>query len=152
MARGESDAAVIGISAAVTYDVISATNSSPQTTELNAAARAPTLMKWVHMGLAQAALFIVLMTLAEPKGLKWRPATGGGIAGVLLYAQYVHARNSGLSNGGTPTETYAATTPGQAYDPTAGDPNYQPPFVGSTQPQNSRVKTRHYRTRVKLLK
>jgi hypothetical protein len=106
MARGDNDAAVIGISAAVVYDVISATNSSPQTTEINAAARAPTLMKWVNIGLAQGALFVVIMTLAEPPGKKWRPFVGGGLAGVLLWCQYVHAKNAGLKNPGPPTEQY----------------------------------------------
>jgi hypothetical protein len=107
MARGDNDAAVIGISAAVVYDVISATNSSPQTTEINAAARAPTLMKWVNIGLAQGALFVFIMMLAEPPGKKWRPVIGGGLAGVLLWTQYVHARNAGLKHGGPPTETYS---------------------------------------------
>jgi hypothetical protein len=104
--RGDSDAAVIGIYAAVVYDVISATNSSPQTTEINARKRAPTLMKWVHIGLAQAALFVVIGVLAEPSGKKWRPLIGGGVAGVLLYIQYIHARNAGIENGGEGTETY----------------------------------------------
>jgi hypothetical protein len=104
--RGDSDAAVIGIYAAVVYDVISATNSSPQTTEINARKRAPTLMKWVHIGLAQAALFVVIGVLAEPPGKKWRPLIGGGVAGVLLYLQYIHARNAGIENGGEGTETY----------------------------------------------
>lgn len=106
MARSEADAAVIGVSAAVVYDVISATNSSPQTTEINAAARSETLMKWVHIGLAQAILFVLIMVIAEPPGKKWRPLLGGGLAAVLLYGQYVHARNSGLENGGPPTERY----------------------------------------------
>jgi len=106
MPRGDNDAAVIGISAAVVYDVISATNSSPQTTEINAAARAPTLMKWVNIGLAQGALFVAIMMLAEPPGKKWRPVAGGGTAGVLLWAQYVHAKNAGLKNPGPPTEQY----------------------------------------------
>ena len=55
-----SPAVVVAVYAALTYDIISATNSSPQTTEINAASRAPTLMKWVKVGLAQAALFAVI--------------------------------------------------------------------------------------------
>ncbi len=106
MARSESDAAVVGISAAVVYDVISATNSSPQTTEINAAARADTLMKWVHIGLAQGLLFVLIMVVAEPPGKKWRPLLGGGLAAILLYMQYVHAKKSGLENGGPATERY----------------------------------------------
>lgn len=110
MARSDTDAAVVGVSAAVVYDVISATNSSPQTTEINASARADTLMKWVHIGLAQAILFVVIMVIAEPPGKKWRPLLGGGLATVLLYAQYLHAKKSGLEKGGAPTEQYGGYT------------------------------------------
>jgi hypothetical protein len=106
MIRGNGDAAVIGISAAVVYDVISATNSSPQTTEINARARSETLMKWVWIGLAQAALFIGLMVMAEPPGKKWRPIVGGGLGMVLLLAQYIHAKNSGMKSGAPGTESY----------------------------------------------
>ena len=111
--RSDTDAAVIGVYAAVVYDVISATNSSPQTTEINAPARARTLMKWVKIGLVQAALFVGIGVAAEPAGKKWRPILGGGLAMILLWFQYVHARDAGLSNGGPPTETVepAAWTP-----------------------------------------
>lgn len=101
-----SDAAVIGVSAAVVYDVISATNSSPQTTEINAKRRASTLMKWVNIGIAQAGLFVGLMTIAEPPGKKWRPLLGGGLGMVLLYAQYVYARNCGVRSAEPGTEDY----------------------------------------------
>jgi|SRR5579862_1334472 len=106
MQRGDSDAAVIGIYAAVVYDVISATNSSPQTTEINAARRADTLMKWVHIGLAQAALFVAIGAVAEAPGKKWRPLVGGGLAMVLLYVQYVHAKRAGLNSEREGTEDY----------------------------------------------
>lgn len=102
--RGEADAAVIGVYAAVVYDVISATNSSPQTTEINARARAATLMKWVYIGLAQGALFVGIGIAAEPPGKKWRPLVGGGLAGLLLWIQYVHAKRAGLENPGPGTE------------------------------------------------
>lgn len=105
MLRGTDDATVIGVSAAVVYDIISATNSSPQTTEINAPHRAESLMKWVHIGLVQAGIFIGIMTLAEPSGKKWRPLSGGGLAGVLLYFQYIHAKSAGLRKAaaGAPT-------------------------------------------------
>lgn len=98
----------MGIYAALTYDVISATNSSPQTTEINAAARADTLMKWVKLGLAQAALFgtIGVIVSARTGQPWWPPAIGTGLAGGMLWLQYVHAKNSGLANGGPVTETY----------------------------------------------
>lgn len=109
MARSETDATSIGVAAAVVYDVISATNSSPQTTEINAKARAATLMKWVHIGLVQAALFIFIMTVAEPPGKKWRPLTGGVLAMTLLYGQYVYAKACGMKSQEPGTESYKFT-------------------------------------------
>jgi hypothetical protein len=106
LGKSESDGPALAIYAAVVYDVISATNSSPQTTEINAKARGDTLMKWVNLGLAQAGFFMLLAFLAEPADKKWRPVVGGGIAGVLLYLQYVHARNAGERSIEPPTETY----------------------------------------------
>ena len=106
MTRSDSDAGIIGIYAAVVYDVISATNSSPQTTEINAEKRADTLMKWVKLGLVQAALFVGIGVMAEPAGKKWRPIVGGGLAMILLWCQYVHAMQSGLDNPGPSTEDY----------------------------------------------
>lgn len=107
MTRSDTDAAVIGVSAAVVYDVISATNSSPQTTEINAKKRADTLMKWVHLGLAQAGLFVGIMVIAEPRGKKWRPMLGGILAMVLLYVQYIHAKVEGLKCADEGTEDYS---------------------------------------------
>jgi hypothetical protein len=102
--NGSSAALTVAVYAALTYDIISATNSSPQTTEINAAARADTLMKWVYMGLAQAAAFALLGIMLDKR--RWPPAVGAGVAGVLLWLQYVHAKNSGIQNGGAPTESY----------------------------------------------
>lgn len=93
----------VAVYAALTYDIISATNSSPQTTEINASVRADTLMKWVKLGLAQAALFAMIGVLLDDE--RWPPALGAGLAGVLLWVQYEHAKQSGLENPGTPTET-----------------------------------------------
>lgn len=100
--NGSGDAAVVAIYAALTYDIISATNSSPQTTEINAQTRAATLMKWVHIGLVQAAVFMLIGVYLHPK--RWPPLVGGGLAGVLLYGQYVHAKNAGLKQPGLSTE------------------------------------------------
>ena len=46
------------VAAGIVYEIIAAACSSPQTTEINASTRAGTLMKWVHIGLAQSALFV----------------------------------------------------------------------------------------------
>ena len=105
--NGGGAAIEMAVYAALTYDIISATNSSPQTTEINASTRAATLMKWVHLGLGQAALFAAL-GIAINAGLRrpvWPPLLGSGLAGALLYVQYVHARNAGLASPGPGTET-----------------------------------------------
>lgn len=108
-----TDAAVIGVSAAIVYDVFSTTNSSPQTTEINAKARSKTLMKWVNIGAAQALLFIFILVCAEPPGKKWRPLLGGGLGMILIYAQYVYAKACGLKSTEPGTEDYSsAPTPG----------------------------------------
>lgn len=99
---------VVAVYAELVYTVISASCSSPQTTEINAGARADTLMKWVYIGLVQGAAFGVLgAVLATKAGYPaWPPLLGAGLAMSLLWGQYVHARSSGLRNGGTPTESY----------------------------------------------
>lgn len=94
---------LLAIYATLVYDVISATNSSPQTTEINAAKRGPTLMKWVHIGLAQAAVFVILGAWISRSSA---PLLGGGLAGAALYAQYWHAREEGVKNPGPPSESY----------------------------------------------
>ena len=48
-----SDGIAFLVSAGIVYEIIAAACSSPQTTEINAGTRADTLMKWVHIGLAQ---------------------------------------------------------------------------------------------------
>src|SRR6516164_1636739 len=104
-----SAAAKVAIYAALTYDIISATNSSPQTTEINASVRAETLMKWVKLGLLQAALFGIMGVVLEANrsgGVPWAPAVGSGVAGGLLWFQYEHAKQSGLENGGATTEKF----------------------------------------------
>ena len=112
LTRSDSDAAVIGVYAAVVYDVISATNSSPQTTEINAKARARTLMKWVKLGILQGLLFVLIGVAAEPPGKKWRPLAGGGLASVLLWLQYRHALAAGYASDEPGTETYGPAAGG----------------------------------------
>lgn len=95
-------AVVMAVYAALAYDIIAAVNSSPQTTEINAASRAPTLMKWVHLGIAQVALFTVIGAMLDKR--RWPALVGGGLASALLYAQYVHAKNAGLESSEPGTE------------------------------------------------
>lgn len=98
-----SDGIAFLVSAGIVYEIIAAACSSPQTTEINASSRADTLMKWVHIGLAQSALFIVAAAVIDPKHRQ--AIIGGGVtAGVLMYVQYMHAKQSGLASSKPGTE------------------------------------------------
>lgn len=86
------------------YGAIAAACSSPQTTELNAAKRSDTLIKWVNIGILQAGLLVgVAATIAKhPKAV----LAGGTITAAIMYASYMHAKSAGLKNAGAPTESY----------------------------------------------
>jgi hypothetical protein len=103
-----SDGIAFLVSAGIVYEIIAAACSSPQTMEINAAARAGTLMKWVNIGVVQAAVFIAIAAYIDKRHRKAILA-GGGTAAGLMYAQYAHAKRSGLRNGGPPTESYGGT-------------------------------------------
>lgn len=102
---GETKGVAFLVSAGVMYEIIAAACSSPQTTELNAKARSETLMKWVHLGVAQGLLFVGLAALYDRKEAV-PILVGGGLAAALLYVQYTHARNAGLESDEPPTESY----------------------------------------------
>ena len=91
----------------IVYEIIASNCSSPQTTELNASARAETLMKWVHVGQAQAAVFIIAAAWFD-RAHRNAIVAGGLLAMVMMEALYLHARNNGIAKGGTPTEQHAS--------------------------------------------
>ena len=85
------------VSAGIVYEIVAAACSSPQTTEINAKHRADTLLKWVYLGLAQAALFVIVAAWID-KAHRTAIVTGGFSAGILMYGQYIHAKNAGLAS------------------------------------------------------
>lgn len=93
------------VSAGIVYEIIAAACSSPQTTEINASARADTLMKWVYVGLVQAAIFVFAAALFD-KVHRLPILLGGGAAGIMMWAQYVHAKEAGLKSNQPGTEQY----------------------------------------------
>lgn len=103
-ARGESGIAFL-VAAGLTYEVVAACCSSPQTAEINAAARADTLMKWVHIGIVQAVIFVGIAAYVDKKH-RTAIISGGVTAAALMYGQYWHAKNAGLKNPGPATESY----------------------------------------------
>lgn len=100
---GKSDGIAFLVSAGIVYEIIAAACSSPQTTEINADKRAPTLMKWVYMGLIQSAFFVAAAAWLD-KSHRNPILLGGGTAGLLMWLQYRHARAAGLAASGVGTE------------------------------------------------
>jgi uncharacterized membrane protein len=92
------------VAAGLVYEIIAAACSSPQTTEINAATRADTLMKWVLIGFAQAFIFVLIAAVMDEE--HWPAIAGGAMAGLFMWASYAHAKSAGLKNGGPMTETY----------------------------------------------
>jgi hypothetical protein len=101
---GGSTGVAFLVSAGIVYEIIAAACSSPQTTEINAASRAPTLMKWVNIGLVQATGFVLLAALVDKKNSK-AILSGGILAGGLMYVQYAHAKKAGLASTEPGTES-----------------------------------------------
>lgn len=93
----------VAVAAEMVYQLVGSNMSSPQTAELNAAARAPTIGKWVNLTMAEAAAW-VLFLCALDKSL-W-PALGGGLAAAGMWAKYNYAIQSGLRNSAPGTEQY----------------------------------------------
>lgn len=85
-------AALVGIYADLAYNTYSATNSSPQTTELFAADRSETLWKYVRLGGAQVAAFGILGSLLDQS--LW-PLLGVVLAAAAMHLMYMHAIRAG---------------------------------------------------------
>lgn len=93
----------VAVSAELVYQLVGANMSSPQTAELNAAARAPTIGKWVTLTNVEAAAWIALLCVLDES--LW-PLFGGGVAAVGMWFKYRHAIKSGLSSDERGTESY----------------------------------------------
>jgi hypothetical protein len=100
---GATWAILIGVWATFSLDVYSALNSSPQTTEINAKARADTLMKWVMIGDAVALGGGLAGTIVSRSPVPLLAAGGVALGMHLLYA---HAKNAGLNSCEPGTESY----------------------------------------------
>lgn len=93
----------VAVSAEMVYQLVGSNMSSPQTAELNAAARAPTIKKWVNLTNAEAIAWIVFLCVLD--GSYW-PVVGGGLALAGMVYKYKYAITSGLENGAPATENY----------------------------------------------
>lgn len=93
---------VVG-SAEMVYQLTGSNMSSPQTAELNAGARAPTIDKWVKITHYEAIGWTAFLCWLF--GNFW-PLVGGGLAWSGMYGKYRYAITSGLNSDAPPTENY----------------------------------------------
>ena len=93
------------VAGGLVYEIIAFACSSPQTAEINIRKREGTLMKWVHLGQALAAVTIVIAGTIDARH-RTAIYSGGIFAMVSAEAFYMHARAAGLANGGPETESY----------------------------------------------
>jgi hypothetical protein len=101
--NGTSVAILIGVWATFALDVFSTLNSSPQTTELNAGARTPSLMYWVSIGSAVAVAGGLLAWIVSKRVY---PALATASVSAGMYLLYVHATKRGLAKLDQATESY----------------------------------------------
>ena len=96
----------VAVAAELIYQLVGANMSSPQTAELNAAARAPTISKWVNLTNVEAVGWTLFLCALDES--LW-PALGASLAAVSMWFKYKYAINAGLAAGGQPTEDYSAS-------------------------------------------
>lgn len=92
-------AVLFGVYADTAYNAYSATNSSPQTTELFARDRSDTLQKYVNLGhlqvVALAGVGAGLLWVTGHKALALWPIIGAGTVAIAMQAMYSHALRVG---------------------------------------------------------
>jgi hypothetical protein len=93
----------VAVAAEMVYQLVGANMSSPQTAELNASARAPTIDKWVNMTMAEVVAWIVFLCYLDRS--LW-PLLGGSLAAVGMWLKYRYAIREGLASGAPSTENY----------------------------------------------
>lgn len=100
----QSDAVTFMVAGGLVFEIVAAMCSSPQTMEINAEARAPTLMKWVLIGLVVSVLYVAIAVRIDKK--RWPSILGGGLAGLVLFGAYKYAKDAGLKSDEPGTEQY----------------------------------------------
>src|ERR1700722_18126633 len=93
------------VAAGIMAEIIAKSWSSPQTTGLDAGSRAPTLMKWVSIGMIEGAAFVIIAAVLEPQN-RTAFLLGGLAEGAVLYAEYVHGKRAGLASREPGTESH----------------------------------------------
>jgi hypothetical protein len=93
----------VAVAAEMVYQLVGSNMSSPQTAELNAGARAPTIGKWVNLTMVEAVAWIAFLAWLDHS---WWWVVGGLLALIGMWIKYKYAIRSGLDGSGQPTESY----------------------------------------------
>jgi preprotein translocase subunit SecY len=102
-AAGSGNGIAFLVSAGIMAEIVAKACSSPQTMEINAKSRASTLFKWVNIGMLEGAVFILIAAWVDPKH-RAAILSGGALAAAITYAEYAHAKSSGLKSDEPGTE------------------------------------------------
>lgn len=85
------------VAAGIAAEIIAKACSSPQTTEINAHARSDTLMKWVWIGIAESAVFVIIAAAMDQKH-RGAIIAGGALEIAITLAEYLHGKQAGLKS------------------------------------------------------
>lgn len=118
--RNRARALIVAVAAEMVYQLVGSNMSSPQTAELNAGARAPTIKKWVTLTNIEATAWIVFLCILD---MTLWPIVGGGIALVGMVWKYDYAIKCGLKSKEPPTENYKSPGATPSTINTGGSPS-----------------------------
>lgn len=85
------------IAAGIMAEIIAKACSSPQTLEINAKRRAPTLMKWVLIGTIEGLVLVFIAAICDKK-YRAPILLGGLLEGAITWVEYSHGKASGLKS------------------------------------------------------
>jgi len=94
--KNHSPIITVGVFAALGYDITSANLSSPQTFNLNAGQRGPTLDFWLNLNVGEALAWGIAGSVIDKTPY---PIVGVGIAITSMYLKYQYAVRSGSQSG-----------------------------------------------------
>lgn len=106
--RAASAAISFGVYADLAYNLYSATNSSPQTTELFSGDRAKTLWKYVVIGHIQAVALGIFGSILDRS---WWPLFGTVTIGGVMHSMYRHALIAGRGQAAPAAADPASSVP-----------------------------------------
>ena len=93
------------VSAGIMAEITAKACSSPQTLEINAKMRSPTLWKWVSIGLLEGSALVLVAAVVDRK-YRAPILLGGAMELLITWLEYLHGKRSGLRSSLPGTEHY----------------------------------------------